>query len=48
VLVGSTEGPGGRYYYYGGKSYYLDDQGRRSSEADDRPLFEWSQSSSPG
>jgi Mrp family chromosome partitioning ATPase/capsular polysaccharide biosynthesis protein len=45
VLVGSTEGPGGRYYYYGGKSYYLDDQGRRTPE-EDKPLFEWSDSSS--
>jgi Mrp family chromosome partitioning ATPase len=46
VLVGSTEGPGGRYYYYGGKSYYLDDQGRRAPEEEERPLFEWSQPSS--
>jgi len=46
VLVGSTEGPGGRYYYYGGKSYYLDDQGRRSTD-EDRGLFEWSDSSPP-
>ncbi len=36
VLIGATDGPGGRYYYYGsGRNYYLDDTIRRGDRRRD-------------